>query len=305
MTIEGPLLSQTAQTAYQGRVTAIGKDDAGTPTCDWRPSAGYPVPPADAKELWINFVDAKTRTINLQAGDYYHAKMEPLGERHFIAFIWRTGLSKFGVGDWMVARYGDPPGKVGLTGCRNCTVKDVTLMRNGFAPIFDGEGGGNHYLRVPLGAGAAPGGGDGRPGRHQCRRRHPLTGRQCRPGHRELHVRRRVFGRLHRHPRRLPLDSSAPTARSIVAENGYAFYRVGEPVRISNDQGFYLQANVTALKDNGDGTSTLTLDTTETIPTDAYLSSPARRRRRRATRSSAADWATRARAGSSSSRTTA
>ena len=60
----------------------------------------------------------------------------------------------------------------------------------------------------------------------------------------------------------------------IVAQNAYAFYAIGESVRISNDRGFYLQANVSALKDNGDGSSTLTLETTETIPLNAKLSNP-------------------------------
>ena len=111
VTLQGLLLSQTDQTAYQGHVLAIGKDEQGTPTCDWRPSAGYPIPPDGTKEMWINFVDAKTRTINLNAGDYYHAKIDPLTNGVYRIHLENRSV-EFSVGDWMVARYGGPPNKI-------------------------------------------------------------------------------------------------------------------------------------------------------------------------------------------------
>lgn len=123
VTLEGPLLTQTSQTAYQGRVTAIVKDSGGKPTCDWRPSIGCPVPSLNTKELWINVVDTKTRTINIQAGDYYHAKIEPLNDGLYHIHLEDRPI-RFGVGDWIVARYGNPPNKVFLSRCRDCTVKD-------------------------------------------------------------------------------------------------------------------------------------------------------------------------------------
>ena len=42
VTLEGPLLSQTAQPAYQGRVMAIGKDEGGKPFCEWRRLSAIP-----------------------------------------------------------------------------------------------------------------------------------------------------------------------------------------------------------------------------------------------------------------------
>ncbi len=273
VTIEGPLLSQTAQTAYQGRVLAIGKDDDGKPNCDWRPSAGYPVPAGEMKDFWINFVDAKTRTINLEAGDYYHTHVEPLGNGMFRIHLGESRPVRFAVGDWIVSRYGNPPGKVGLTGCFNCTIKDVTLMRNGFAPIFDGEGGGNHYLRCHWALGPRPAGATEDPvvtnaadGIHSPDDSLGPDIEDCTFDGVFLDDCIAIHGGFHK-----VISVNGPV---IVAQNGYAFYKVGQPVRISDDRGFYLQANVTALKDNGDGNSTLTLDTTATVPPGTYLSNP-------------------------------
>ena len=272
VTLEGPLLSQTAQTAYQGRVIAIGKDEGGKPFCEWRPSVGYPVPSEATKELWINFVDAKTRAVNLQAGDYYHAKLETIGSGAYRVTLENRPV-RFRVGDWIVARYGDPPNKIFLANCRDCTLKDITMTRNGFAPIFEGEGGGNHILQChwklgprsagatedPIVANAADGihSPDANPGPdiERCTFDGVFLD-DCIAIHGGFHKILRVDGPV------------------ITAQNAYAFYGIGEPVRLSNDRGFYLQANVTAMKDNGDGTSTLTLDTAETIPLNAKLSNP-------------------------------
>ena len=273
VTIEGPLLSETGQNAYQGHVIAIGADEDGTPSFDWRPSAGYPVPPGPLRDFWINFVDARTRTINLQAGDYYHTRLEPLGNGLYRIHLNERRPVRFSVGDWMVSRYDDPPVKIRLTGSHNCTIKDVTMMRNGFAPIFDGEGGGNHYLRCHWALGPRPQGATEDPivtnsadGIHSPDDSVGPDIEDCTFEGVFLDDCIAIHGGYHR-----IVKADGPT---IVAQNAYAFYKVGEPVRISDDHGFYLQAKVTALKDNGDGTSTLTLDTAATIPTDASMSKP-------------------------------
>jgi lysophospholipase L1-like esterase len=270
--VRGALLSQTRQTAYQGRVTALGHDDAGRPTCDWRPSTGYPVPPAGTKELWSNFVDAKSRTVNIPAGDYYHAKLRAMGGGSFRIDLEDRPI-RFAVGDWMVARYGEPPNKVFLANCRDCTIQDVTLMRNGFAPIFESEGGANHFLACHWVLGPRPAGATEDPvvtnaadGLHSPDANPGPDIERCTFDGVFLDDCIAIHGGYHGIVR---VDGS-----TIVAQNGYAFYAVGEPVRISDDRGFYVQANVTALKDNGDGTSTLTLDTTATIPLGAKLSNP-------------------------------
>jgi hypothetical protein len=272
VTIAGPVTSQTLQTAYQGHVLSIDQSDPQHLTCVWRPSAGYPVPDAETKELWINFVDAKTKTINTLAGDYYHASLTPLGDGTY-----RIGLENrriwFHIGDYIVARYGDPPAKIHLTGSHECTVKDFTMMRNGFAPIFEGEGGGNHYIRCHWMLGPRPHGATEDP--VVTNAADGLHSPDCDPGPDIedctftgvfLDDCIAIHGGYHK-----VISVNGPT---IVAQNAYAYYAVGEPVRISNDHGFYLQANVTVLKDNGDGTSTLTLDSTVAVPTDAHLSNP-------------------------------
>ena len=179
----------------------------------------------------------------------------------------------FAVGDWLVARYADPPNKVFWSSCRNCTLRDVTMMRNGFAPIFDSEGFGNHVLHCHWALGPRPAGATEDPlvtnsadGIHSPDANPGPDIEYCTFDGVFLDDCIAIHGGFHS-----IISVNGPT---IVANNGYAFYHVGEPVRISNDHGFYLQANVTAMKDNGDGNSTLTLDTTQTIPLDAKLSNP-------------------------------
>ena len=67
------------------------------------------------------------------------------------------------VGDWLVARYGDPPNKIFLSNCRDSTIKDVTMLRNGFAPIFEDAGGGNHVLNCHWKLGPKPDGASDEP----------------------------------------------------------------------------------------------------------------------------------------------
>ena len=271
-TIAGPLLSQTSQPAYQGRVIAIGKDAAGNPTCDLRLSAGYPALPADAKEFWFEVVDAKTRTLNIAAGDIKGVGPTALGNGSFRVSIDNRPVT-FHAGDFVVSRYGDPPNKIWLSSCRNCTLKDISLMRNGFAPIFDGEGDGNHVLSCHWRLGPRPAGATEDPvvtnaadGIHSPDARVGPDIENCTFDGVFLDDCIAIHGGFH--------GIKSVTGSVVVADSAYAFYQVGEPVRISNDKGFYLQANVSALKDNGDGTSTLTLDTTETVPLDAKLSNP-------------------------------
>jgi len=61
---------------------------------------------------------------------------------------------------------------------------------------------------------------------------------------------------------------------TLTVENGWAGLKVGEPARISNEKGFFAEATVAALKDNGDKTSTVTLDKDLGVPLDAKLSNP-------------------------------
>lgn len=157
VTVQGLTLSQNNVTAYQGRVLAVGKDADGKPYADWRPDAGYPVPPDTDKKGFlggdVDVVDAQTRLLKVGDGDHYGVRYEPRGDGVFRAHM--DGHSA--PGDWLVGRCGDAPFKVYVHDSRNCTIQDVTMMRNGFAPLREDGGGGNHYLHCVWALGPPPG----------------------------------------------------------------------------------------------------------------------------------------------------
>lgn len=72
VTLQGPVLSQSAVTAYQGCIVAVGTDAAGKATCDWRPNTGCPVPPDTEPKGFlggdVNVVDDKTRLLKVGVG---------------------------------------------------------------------------------------------------------------------------------------------------------------------------------------------------------------------------------------------
>jgi len=127
-------------------VSNAGIDPNGGFACDWQPDAGYPMVPAGTTALWVNVVDAHTRLLKLGTGDFYNVKWQSLGNGSF-------HLTNFGKaphivnGDWLVARRDVPIAlKVHLDNSTHCTVKNVTMFYNGFAPIFETGGSGNHIL---------------------------------------------------------------------------------------------------------------------------------------------------------------
>jgi len=273
VTIEGATLTQTEITSYQGRVVAVGKDEAGKDYADWRPDAGYPVPPADAQKFpsAINVVDAQTRLLKIGTGDFYDAPMQSRGDGTF-----RIGIGgAFGVGDWLVGRYGNAPFKVFLESSHDCTLKDLTLQRNGFAPIREENGGGNHILGVKWALGPRPAGATenslvsgAADGLHS-------TGANPGP-----HIEGCSFEgvilddciAIHGYFQKI----KAVAGSTLTVENGAAGLHIGEPARISNEKGFFGEALVSALNDNGDNTSTLTLDKDLGVPADAKVSNPLR-----------------------------
>ena len=272
LTVEGPLLSQTGMNAYQGRVVAVGKDAAGKPTCDWRPDAGYPVPPATEKGFLggdVNVIDPRTRLLKIGNGDFYGVHYQVLGDGTFRA---QMG-GNIAVGDWFVGRYGDAPFKVFLDGSRGCTVRDVTMMRNGFANVREDGGGGNHLFHCVWALGPRPSGATADPlvtntadGLHS-------TGAD--PG---LDIENCVF-------QGVLLDDciaihgsfqtiTSASGNTLTLANGSGGLRVGDPARISDEHGFFAQATVTALQDNADKTATVTLDRALDVPVGAKTSNP-------------------------------
>ncbi len=163
VTIEGPVISQTQVTFYQGRVVSAGKTKNGY-FCDWRPDIGYPVPVLNSKTFprGLDVVNGRTRHLRVGSGDIWAATYAAAGKRSF-RLTFHIPYQEFKAGDYLVGRYGNAYQKVRLDNSRDCTIKDVTMMRNGFAPIFEAGGGANRIIACrwvlgpkPPGATAAP-----------------------------------------------------------------------------------------------------------------------------------------------------
>jgi hypothetical protein len=272
VTLAGVLLSQNQITSYQGRVIAVGKDAAGKPYCDWRPDKGYPVPPDTDKGFLggdANVVDAHTRRLKIGDGDFYGVKYEPNGDGTFRA---QMG-GNIAIGDWLVGRYGNAPFKVHVVNSHDCTIRDVAMIRNGFAPLREEGGGGNHYLHDIWKLGPRPTGATEYPLVTNAADGMHMTNAYPGPDIEDC-VMTGVF-----------LDDciaihgyfstvTSVSGNMVTVKGGAGEMVVGQPIRVSDQKGFYGQANVTAIKDNGDGTTTATLDQSLDIPTDAKLSNP-------------------------------
>ena len=272
--IQGGILSQNQITSYQGRVVAIGAGPDGKATCDWHPDQGYPVPPADARKFpgAANVIDAHTRLLKIGNGDFYDLPMENLGNGAYRLRFNQPTLH-FGVGDWLVGRYGDAPFKVFLNDSRNCTIKDVTMMRNGFANVREDGGGGNHILHCVWALGPRPSAATENPlvtnsadGLHS-------TGANPGPDIENCLFQGVLLDDC------IAIHGSFQTIKSVsgpilTVENGNAALKVGDPARISDQKGFFGESIVTALHDNGDKTATVTLDKDLGIPAGAKLSNP-------------------------------
>ena len=272
--LEGPTLSQTGLTSYQGRVVAVGKDADGKPYCDWRPDQGYPVPPAHDKAFLggdANVIDAHTRLLKIGNGDFYGVPYEALGDGTYRAHMG----GHFGVGDWLVGRYGDAPFKVYVGDSRNCTVKDVTMMRNGFANIREDNGGGNHYLHCVWALGPRPAGATEDPLVTNAADGMHMVGSYPGPD-----IENCIF-------QGVLLDDciaihggftkiKSASGVTLTLDGGDGGLRVGQPARISSDKGFFGEATVTALRDNGDKTWTATIDKDFGVPEGAKVSDPLR-----------------------------
>jgi hypothetical protein len=147
VTLAGPTISQTQVTFYQGRVMSV-KRTGHRYTCIWKPDAGYPFPDIHHSRKFprgFDVVNGRTRHLRVGSGDIWVQKFAVAG-RHSFRLTFNLPHPEFKVGDFLVARWGNAPFKVHLNDSRDCTIKDVTLMRNGFAPIFETGGGANRII---------------------------------------------------------------------------------------------------------------------------------------------------------------
>ncbi len=249
VSIEGPVISQTQVTFYQGQVLSDGKDKSGGYYCVWRPDTGYPFPLINAKTFPHGFdvVNGRTRHLRVGSGDIWAATVVAAGPRAF-RLTFRIPHAEFKVGDYLVARYGNAFQKVRLDNSRHCTLKDITMMRNGFAPIFEGGGGANRIIACrwvlgpsPRGATVAPVVTNQADGFH-CVNAYPgpeiedcvMHGvflDDCIAIHGEFQT---VVAAAHR--------------TITVKDNRSAYLRVGQPIQIANRRGFFATTTVVAIR---------------------------------------------------------
>ncbi len=147
VTVEGPVISQTRVTFYQGRILSAGRNGNGSYYCLWRPDTGYPFPQINTPGFPRSFdvVNGRTKHLRVGSGDIWARHISAVGTKAF-RMTFQLAHVEFKVGDSLVARYGNAFQKVRLDNSRHCTLEDITMMRNGFAPIFEDGGGANRII---------------------------------------------------------------------------------------------------------------------------------------------------------------
>ena len=275
VTLDGPTIGQNVVPFYQGRVVEIGRGDNGNAYCDWKPDTGYPIPPADAKKFpsGMNVVDAKTRLFKIGVGDFYEMPMEATAGGVF-RIHFREPDVKFAVGDFIVGRCGGAPFKVFLNRSRNCTLKNLTLMRNGFSPIREDLGGGNHLLNLFWTLGPKPSGATEPPlitnsadGFHSTGARPGPVIENCRFSGLFLDDCIAIHGGFQK--------IKSVSGKVLVIETPWTGLKVGDAARISGEKGFFGEAVIAEVKQSEDNTTTVTLDKDLGVPADAKWSAPA------------------------------
>ncbi len=275
VTLEGAILSQSEQTAYQGRIVNFGQDPNGKSYCDWQADTGYPSPSPQAQKLesGANIVDAKSRLAD-GFGDFYDVRQEALSDGKY-RFHFHDRFLPFHVGDWLIARRGDPPFKIHLIECRDCTIKGVTLLRNGFSPLREEGGGGNHVLGCKWRLGPRPEGATEDPlvstmadGLHSTDAYPGLDIENC--DFEGIFLDDCIaihggFGTVQK------VEGSVITLHP--PNNALA---IGEPARISDAKGFFAEATVTERQRGPGQMMTIRLDRPIAIPVNAKISNPQR-----------------------------
>ena len=276
VTLEGATLSQTSVPFYQGRIVAVGQDAAGTAYADWGPDAGYPVPPAGAKKFpsALNIVDGKTRRFKIGAGDFYDAPMDA-PDKGIYRVHFKSPRLRFGVGDFGVGRSDDWGFKIHLDDCRDCVIKNVTLSRNGFAPIREERGGGNRLLGLQWTPGPRPKGATEEPLIHSAADGFHSTDASPGPDIEDCVFKGLMLDdciAIHGYFKKV----KSADGNTLTIEDGAGALNVGGPARISDDKGFFGEAIVTDIKNNVDKTATVTLDRDLGVPAGAKCSNPRR-----------------------------
>jgi hypothetical protein len=275
VTLEGATLRFGEPSFTQGRVKAIGEDASGK-YLDWQIDAGYPV--FDPVKSFLDAVDQHTRLLKAGTGDIGCASTESLGPGCFRLRNVNGQLGSTAVNDWLFTRRPDGGSSIiELTGCRQCTLRNITLQNAGFGAFFEAGGeGGNHYLDCHVRPGPKPPGateeqlvGCGADGFHSVGTRNgPIIQHcswegvlhdDCIAIHGSLQEVVRVEGN-----------------KLILEKGNRGGFAVGEPVRISSTNGCFGEFKCLALrvlKDEG-GLLELTLDRESGAPAEAKASNP-------------------------------
>jgi len=274
VTVEGGTVSQNQISSYQGRVVALGQGPDGKAYADWQPDSGYPLPPDGSVKFpgAINVVDKNTRMLKVGCTDYYEPAMSSLGgNKYRIEF--GNALPPFGVGDWFVGRYGDDPFKVHLVSCKNCTIKDLVMLRNGFANVREeGSGGGNHILHCIWALGPKPDGATENPLVTNAADGLHSTGANPGPDIEDCVFQGVLLDDCIAIHGYFTTVVSGTDNTMVIADKDLGGFAIGEPLRVTNGSGFIVDVHATAVTDNGNNTSTITLDQSVNVPAGAKFS---------------------------------
>ncbi|BCM92785.1 hypothetical protein IAD21_04667 [Abditibacteriota bacterium] len=274
VTLSGAILSQKRLTAYQGHVVAVSDALDGKVDVDWQPSAGYPVPPRGASKISASCIAPNTHLYKPRVGDFWDTPQRSLGNNTWrLHCDWRD--VNCAVGDLLIGRYDSHPFKVLLWQSHNCTLRDLTLWHNGFSTIREDGfgGGGNHIIKSRWTPGPRPDGAT--EDSLVCAAADGLHSTLQNPG---PEIDGCVFeGILHDDPIAIHgafQEVSSVRGNTITVQNGYACPTPGQPLRIYNSNGYLVDVMVVAVTDNGDGTITITLDSTYNVPIGAKIVNP-------------------------------
>ena len=274
VTLQGATLSQSTLSFIQGTISFVGKNAAGREVVNWKPDAGYPTPAEGESKIDCFIAQRATKRLKPGVGDFWGRPQQSLGDGTFqIEMDGR--INQIAVGDVLVGRYGEMPFKVQLLGSRNCTLRDLTMNRNGFSPIREeGDGGGgNHILGVKWTVGPKPDGATAEPLVNSAADGLHSTGANPGPDIENCDFQGIILDDpIAIHGSFQEVVASNGTALTL--KNGWADLRVGEPIRVYDDKGFMLDANVVAKRDNGDETTTITLDKAAQVPIKARATNP-------------------------------
>jgi hypothetical protein len=269
--IDGLTLSQSWQTASQGKVTSVSQANGKT-TCIWRPDKGYPLPDPGAAHMnkGPNVVDAKTRLLKQGVGDQWDAGLSDNGDGTYQVSFSR--VINLAVGDWLVARGKAAPCKLDLLNCHGCAISNIVFLRNAFASLREDKGGGNSYSECHWQLGPKPDDATEKPlvscsvdGFHSTEAYPGPDIENCDFSGVLLDDCITVHGFLQ--------EVKSSNGDTIVVDGDGGKLRSGQPIRIGAP-GFFKNAFVKFVAPNTDHTATVTLDQDLGVPVGAKVSNP-------------------------------